>query len=161
MDLIPWKNKGRRGGPTVAERPLARIRDEIDGVFERMFSEPWSTGWPALWSRSNGFPQVDLAESENDVTIRAELPGVSPDDVQIEVTGNVLKLAGEKSAEKEEKGRDYHYAERQFGAFSRIIQLPATVNADKVEATYKDGVLTITLPKHPEAKPKRITVRGT
>ena len=157
MDLIPWRNKGRRGSmPEVVERPLSRMRDEID----RLFTDPWSGGLPSLWSRADGFPQIELAESDDDIAVRAEMPGVSPEDVRIEVTGNVLKLSGEKSAEKEEKGRNYHFSERQYGSFSRMIQLPSSVDADKVDATYKDGVLTITLPKRAEAKPRRIPVRG-
>ncbi len=161
MDLIPWRNKSRsRGGSEPLEHPLARFRADIESLFDRFRREPWGLGPPNLLEGAGPFPQLDLAESDREVTIRAELPGVQPKDVKIEVTGNVLKLSGEKSAEKEEQGRDYHYCERQFGSFSRMVQLPTTVDPGKVDATYKDGVLTITLAKHPEAKPKRITVRN-
>lgn len=157
MDLIPWRNKNRTP-MTALERPLSSFRAEIDNLFDRFFREPW--GGSGLLSGAGMFPQLDMAESDNDVTIRAEVPGVRPEDVQIEVTGNLLKLSGEKSEQKEEKGRDYLCSERQFGAFSRIVQLPTSVDPNKVDATYKDGVLTVKMTKHAEAKPKRITVRN-
>lgn len=157
MELIPWRNKGR-STMTALDRPLSSLRAEMDNLFERFFREPWGAG--GLASAPGAFPQLDLAESDNCVTLRAEVPGIRPEDVKIEVTGNVLKLTGEKSEQKEEKGRDYLYCERQFGTFSRLVQLPASVDPNKVDATYKDGVLTVKMSKHPEAKPKRITVRN-
>jgi HSP20 family protein len=147
-----------RGGQE--DRPLARLRNEVQNVFERFLRDPWETRWPGLFQTGDVFPRLDLAESDKEVTIRAEVPGVQPKDVKVEVTGNLLKLSGEKSTEHEEKGRDYHCCERQFGSFSRTIQLPTSVDPSKVDAEYKDGVLTITLAKSPEAKPKRITVRN-
>ena len=162
MELIPWRNKsGSRTGRPPAERPLVRFRDEIENVFDRLWRDPWSAGLSGLTAPgTGGFPQLDLAESDDDVTVRAELPGMRPEDVRIELTGNVLKLSGEKSEQKEERERGYHYRERQFGSFSRMVQLPASVDPDKVDARYRDGVLTITLAKHAAAKPKRITVRN-
>ena len=157
MDLIPWRNKSR-SPMTAPERPLSSFRAEIDSLFDRFFREPWSGG--GLLSGAGMFPQLDMVGSDNDVTIRAEVPGVRPEDVKIEVTGNLLKLSGEKSEQKEEQGRDYVCCERQFGAFSRVIQLPTSVDPNKVDATYKDGVLTVKLNKHAEAKPRRITVRN-
>jgi HSP20 family protein len=157
MDLIPWRNKSR-SPMTALDRPLASFRAEFENLFDRFFREPWGTS--ALSSVPGMFPQLDMAETDNDVTIRAELPGVRPEDVRIEVTGNILKLSGEKGEQKEEKGRDCLYCERQFGVFSRLVQLPASVDPNQVDATYKDGVLIVTMNKHPEAKPKRITVRN-
>ena len=102
---------------------------------------------------------MDLAESNDDVTVRIELPGVNPEDVEISVSGNVLSVRGEKQQDREEKRRDYLYAERAFGSFARSVTLPSSVDPDKVDATYKDGVLTVKLAKRADAKPKRIPVR--
>ena len=160
MDLIRWRNKHRALGSTV-EHPLATFRNEVENLFDRFLRDPWGTNWSGMMTpATRSVPQLDLVESDNDVTVRAELPGVRPEDVKIEVSGNVLRLAGEKSQEKEEKGQNCCYCERQFGSFTRMIQLPSTVDPDKVEATYKDGVLTIRLSKHPGVKPKRIPVRN-
>lgn len=160
MNIIPWRNK--KAEPTVepAESSLAPLRDEMSRLFERFFREPFDVGlseaWPAAFGRG---VRMDLAESEKDVVIKAELPGVDPKDVEINVTGNLLTVHGEKKEEKEEKKRDYHFVERSHGSFHRSVQLPSSANRDKVDATFKNGVLTITLEKHPEAKPKRISVR--
>jgi HSP20 family protein len=89
-----------------------------------------------------------------------ELPGVRPEDVDIRITGGVLTIRGEKREEKEEKNKNLHFTERSFGSFQRSVQLPSTVDPDKVEATFKNGVLTVTVAKHADAKPKRIKVRN-
>lgn len=162
MDLIPWRNKSRsRTSADAGEHPLATLRDEMERVFDRFWLDPWGARAAGLPSGvGSGFPQLDMSETDENVTIRAEVPGIRPDDVKIEVTGNVLKLSGEKSEQKQEKRGGYRYSERQFGSFSRMVQLPAYVDTNKVDAVYKDGVLSITLPKSPEARPKRITVRN-
>jgi HSP20 family protein len=162
MDLTPWRSKRRSTTEReTPEQPLATLRGEIDGVVERFFRDPWGASLTGLLPKSMGvFPQLDLTESDDDVTVRVELPGVDPNDVRIEVTGNLLTVSGEKSETSEQKRGAYHWTERQFGGFSRSVQLPAKVNPDKVEATSKDGVLTITLAKDSQAKPRRITVRN-
>ena len=160
MDLIPWRNKSRtRAGDTsmAQAQPLALFRNELDNLFDRFMRDPLS-GWFSATGVS--FPKVDLTECEDDVCVTAELPGVKPEDVNIELAGNTLRLSGEKSEEKEERHGEYRYAERQFGSFSRIIQLPTAVDPNQVDANYKDGVLTIRLVKHAESKPKRIEVRA-
>ncbi len=158
MELAPWRQK--RNTRSQEERPLAWLRDEMQNVFDRFFGNPPESRRLGFFGTGELFPRLDLAESDNEVTIRAELPGVQAKDVQVEVTGTILKLSGEKSAQHEEQGRDYHCCERQFGSFSRTLQLPTSVDPTKVDAQYNDGVLTITLAKNPAAKPKRITVRN-
>ncbi len=153
MDLMPMR--GKRSG----EHPLSRVRDEIDDVFDRFFRDPFGTSL-GLLNQTASFPRLDLSETDNEVTVRAELPGVRPEDVNLEVTGNVLRISGQKSEEHEEMSRDFRYSERQYGSFARTIQLPTGVDANNVDATYKDGVLCIRMPKHPEAQPKRIEVRA-
>jgi len=161
MNLIPWRNKRERETRGLGETPLARLREEMDELFERFWTEgwPWPMGERGTVPRMLG-PRVDLAETENDVTVTAELPGVDPNDIEINIVGNTLTLRGEKKHEREEKKKNYHYVERSYGSFHRSIPLPTTVDPDKVDATYKDGVLTVTVAKHPEAKPKRIPVKS-
>ncbi len=160
MNIIPWRNKRDEGAITRPGAALPRLRAEFDELFERFFRDPWGLELPG-WFGGEGTwgPRLDLAESDKEVTIRAELPGIDPDDVEINVTDNVLTLRGEKKREHEEKERDYHYVERQYGNFHRSVQLPAGVDPDKVEASYKNGVLTVTIAKRPDALPKKIKVK--
>jgi HSP20 family protein len=133
----------------------------VDDLFERLFRDPWGTSLAE--SAFGGFgagPPLDVSETDKQLTLRFELPGVKPDDVEINVSGSVLTLRGEKSESREEKSATCTYSERSYGSFSRSVQLPSTVDPDKVEATYKDGVLSVTLGKHPGAQPKRITVKS-
>lgn len=162
MNLIPWRRKRERERNELRpETSLARLRDEVDTLFDRFFSDPWSlSGFESPWSALAVAPRTDLADTDKDVTVTMELPGVNPRDVELRIDGDLLTVRGEKKAEKEEKKKDYHYVERQFGSFSRTVQLPRTVDPEKVETSYKDGVLTVTFAKHPDAKPKRITVRS-
>ncbi len=159
MDLIPFRHKRRSAtSADLAQRPLASFRDEVEQLFERIVGDPWGAGSSLVpWG---GNLRLDLSESDKEVTVTAELPGVKPEDVNIEVTGNTLTLSGEKREETDERRGEYRYTERQFGQFSRTIQLPVPVDADKVSADVRDGVLTITAPKHPEATPRRIKVRN-
>lgn len=158
MDLIPWKQRHRYG---VSHHPLTLFRGEMDDLFERFFGGPWGR---SLFELAPGdldwTPHADLAESDSDFTLRLELPAVKPEDVDIQLSGNVLTVRGEKTEETEDKEKNYHSKERRFGSFMRRIQLPGDVNAEKVDATFKDGVLTITLEKIPEAKAKKINVRA-
>lgn len=159
MNLTPWRSKRSDGsGAGRTETGLARLRSEIDTLFDRFFEEPWRG--LAEWPFGGRFgPRVDLSETEDSFCVTAELPGVDPKDVDISVSGNILTLRGEKKQERQEKGRNYYRTERQYGSFQRSIPLPSSVDSDKVEASYKDGVLTITLAKRAEARPKRITVK--
>jgi len=161
MNLIPWRNKREdKNGPTAEEHPLARLRDEMDHLFDRFWRDPLSTGLADVLPAGSGLGlRMNLAESENDVTVTAELPGVDPKDVEISVSDNTLTISGEKKQEKEDKRRNYHYVERSYGSFHRSIQLPSSADANKVDANYKNGILTVTLQKRPEAKPRRISVK--
>ncbi len=160
MNLIPWrKKKERRENGSRPETSLARLRTEIDTLFDRFLRDPWSLLSAETLPGWIGGPRTDLAETDDAVIVTMEVPGVDPKDVDIELSGDLLTVRGEKKAEHEQRGRDYHFVEREFGTFARTIQLPATVDPDKVEATYKNGVLTIRIAKHAEARPKRVKVR--
>jgi len=104
-------------------------------------------------------PAVDVVENENDIQVKVELPGVSKDDVKITMQDNILTIRGEKKQEKETKNSEYHRVERSYGSFQRSFTLPTNVNHDKIDASYNDGVLKVTLPKAEEAKPKQIEVK--
>jgi len=100
-----------------------------------------------------------MFDREDKVVINAELPGMGKEDVDISVTGNILTIQGERKAEEEVQDEDYYCCERYRGTFYRAIQLPSSLETDKIEATYDEGILEITLPKSPEVKPKRIEVK--
>ncbi len=161
MNLIPWRNKKRYSEDTdPGDRSLVRLRDDIDRAFERLLRDPWNF---SVFDRSVSAmvlePRLDLSETDEQILVKAELPGVDPKDVRIDVSGNLLTIAGEKKQEKEEKKRNAYIVERSFGSFQRTIQLPSSADVNQVDAKYRNGLLTITIAKHPEAKPKRITVK--
>jgi len=137
-------------------REVSRLRREMDRLFEDYFSplrggrRPWEGEW---------MPAVDVSETPEQVTVKAELPGIDPKDVNISLTGDILTIKGEKKSEREEKKEDYQMVERSYGSFSRSIALSAPVNADKIEAKYEKGVLTITAPKKEPVKPKTIEIK--
>jgi len=144
MALVPWR----------PFEDLSTLRREMDRLFERFFGEPIGLERPTgMWT-----PQTDVTETKDSVSIKAELPGLEAKDVEVSVSGDMLIIKGEKKQEKEEKDEHRHLVERTHGAFSRMVRLPAPVAADKIKATFKNGVLTVTLPKTEEAKPKAIPV---
>lgn len=134
-------------------RELMSMREAMDRYFGDAFLRT------AGGLEMDGTLLVDLAQTEDDVIVRASLPGVKPDDIHISVTGDVLTLRGETREEKASEEANYHLRERRYGAFSRTISLPTGVVADKAKADFENGVLTLTLPKAEEHKPKTITVK--
>ena len=112
-----------------------------------------------LFGTSAWTPAVDVAEHDDEYQVKIELPGVSKDDVKITMQDNVLTVRGEKKQEKESKSSNYHRVERAYGSFQRSFTLPTSVKHDRIEASYKDGILTIALPKAEESKPKQIEVK--
>jgi HSP20 family protein len=125
---------------------------------EDLVSRFWGDGEEA-WPTGRLIPSVDLSETPKALEVRVDLPGVKPKEIDIQVSGNLLTISGEKKEEKEEKGKTFHRIERYSGSFSRTMALPCAVNEDEVAAEYHDGVLTITLPKTEEAKTRKITVK--
>jgi HSP20 family protein len=130
-------------------------------MMDRFFDEPFA-GAPQLWTqRGEGFPlALDVAEDENGYIVTASVPGVEPDQIEITLTDNVLTIKGETKSEQESDQQNYHLRERRYGSFMRSVTLPMGVNAEQVEATHENGVLTLRLPKSEEQKPKRISVKG-
>jgi HSP20 family protein len=137
-------------------RDLMGIQQEVNRLFDDLITRRTETGAEgAVW-----VPAVDVSESADAIRVKVEAPGVAKDDFKISVQNNVLTIRGEKKMEKETTEENYHRVERVYGSFFRAVELPSAVQTDKVNANYKDGVLTISLPKSEEAKPKEIAVEA-
>jgi HSP20 family protein len=136
--------------------PFRDLQSEMDHMLSR-FSERWTgtDGLPEAWN-----PSLDLSETNTDVQITMDAPGMKPEEIDIEVTGDTVRIHGEHKEEHEEKGRTFHRIERRTGSFSRFVELPCAVKEDKVAAEYKDGVLRVTLPKSEAAKTHKVAVKG-
>jgi HSP20 family protein len=126
---------------------------------EHMLSRLWEEGQEA-WFGGRHVPSLDIEETESAIEVKVDLPGLKAEEIQIELSGNMLTVSGHRSAEKEEKGKKVHYVERKFGSFSRTVSLPTAVEEDEVAAEYHEGVLHITLPKPETAKAKKINVKS-
>jgi HSP20 family protein len=135
---------------------MARMRSEIDRLFEDAFNAP--TG---KWDRSSvwGFP-LDVTEADEHFMVKAAVPGMNPDDLEITISDNVLTIKGETQDEEVREDEKVHLRERRFGSFMRSISLPAPVESDNVTATVENGILTLQIPKAEAVKPKRIAVRS-
>ena len=154
MQLL--RTKVRDAAP-LAPTALSRMRDEFDRVFDRFIREPFDIAWP-----SNGrkwAPAVDVKDTESEVIIKAEVPGMAAKDVDVSVSGNILTLSGEKEESKEEKDENCYISERRFGSFYRAVELPDGVDPEKITAEQENGVLTVKIPKLRTAKPKHIPIK--
>jgi HSP20 family protein len=153
MSLVRW-NPAR----DLAAWPsnLFGMQREMNRMFDNFFSNTDRSEDYALaaWS-----PAVDIAEHDDQYVVKMELPGVSKEEVKITLESNILTVRGEKKQEKETKKENYHRVERSYGSFQRSFTLPTNVKNDKIDASFKDGVLNIKLPKAEEAKPKQIEVK--
>lgn len=134
---------------------LSSARREVDRVFDRFFHQP--AGTQVLW-----MPAVDVRETNDEVHVTAELPGMKSEDVTVTLENGVLSISGEKKQEFQEgkEEADYYLFERRYGRFERSFTLPRTVNADHIKARFEDGVLTIRLPKAENAKPRRVQIEA-
>ncbi len=156
-DLIPW---GRSHTPTTrteSTHPFIALHHEMN----RLFDDFWRDfSLPGFTSSTGGWPQVELSETDKEVKVEAELPGLDDKDIELFLSNGVLTIRGEKKSEAEDKNR--HLSERFYGRFERQISLPVDVQEDKIAASFKKGVLTVTLPKAPGAaeKAKRIAISG-
>jgi HSP20 family protein len=146
----------------MERHPLSWWRSSMADWFDRVFSDRFfndgaeESGLPAVFR--NGMPALDVVDEGDQVRVTAELPGLEKDDFEVEVNGDRLCIRGERKSDREERKGEYYYSERSYGSFSRSVALPAEVDSDKAKATYKNGVLHITLPKTEAAKGRRITV---
>jgi HSP20 family protein len=145
-ELVPWR----------PFRDLERVRREMDRLWDSFFEERPTR---RVAEMGEWLPSLDVSETKNDIVVKAELPGMDTKDVDISLINDVLTIKGEKKQEKEEKEEDYHFVERSYGSFTRSIRLLRDVQSDKISASYKNGVLKITLPKSEEAKKKEVKIK--
>lgn len=168
------QSEARSGQPPATARDFfGGLRGEIDRVFEDFDRSFW--GMPARWSApSNGLlrravsspawsPSVDIAEKDNMFEVTADLPGMDEKNIEVKLADGILTVKGSRDESKEEKKKDHYVSERRFGSFERAFQVPGSVDADKIDAQFKNGVLTISLPKKPEAlkAEKKISIKAS
>jgi HSP20 family protein len=136
-------------------RDFERMRRDMDRLWDSFFER----GVRGREDDGEWLPSLDVAETKNEIVVKAEVPGLDPKDIDISLSDGLLTIKGEKKQEREEKEENYHLVERSYGAFTRSIQLPKEVQSDKISASYKNGVLKVTLPKSEEAKKKEVKIR--
>jgi len=151
--LTRWEPFGgiRRRGDLFGD--LTRMQEDMNRFFDEFFGEHRRGLSEGAW-----LPAVDVSETDNEFVVRAELPGMSHEDIDINVQDNILTLKGEKKQEKNEEGENFHRLERSYGSFSRSFTLPTGVKPDDIKASFKDGILHVSMPKAEEAKPKKIAI---
>ena len=145
FEMIPWRRY---------RTPLARPKKDLFHWFLEDFDLSVFGPGEREW-----VPAFDISETENEIIVKAEIPGMKVEEIDISLTDGLLTIKGERKMEKEDKQENYHRIERQFGTFSRTLNLGLKVKADGIDAGYKDGILTVTLPKAEEDKPKKIEVK--
>ena len=135
-------------------REMMTLREAMDRLFDDAFTRPLTLrdGWSV--------PAIDMYQTDDEIVVKAALPGLEADEVQINITGEVLHIKGEMKHEEEKKERAWHIREQRWGAFERSVALPIEVVADKAKAEFENGILTITLPKADEVKPKVINIKA-
>jgi HSP20 family protein len=144
MNTHPFKN-------------IEKTRSEMDRLLETfLFGKPKARGFAV---QEEWQPPIDVAETESELIVNVEIPGVDPRDIDVSLTGDTLFVKGEKKPETEEKAEDYHLLERNYGTFARSIHLPVEVQNDNISASYKNGVLTVVLPKPERAQKKEIKIK--
>lgn len=157
MALIPWRSKQKDSGRE--ENPLVTLRSEMDRLFESFVREPWGVLESRFRTDRPWSLAVDVAETADDVTVRTEIPGIDPNELNISLTGRQLVLSGEKKEKAEKKDGGFYQTETRYGSFHRSITLPDTIDPNAIEADYANGVLTIRIKKTQKTPPRRIDVK--
>ena len=172
MNIIPWRRTHdvsvtHRDSPAPAVRgpgSLAAFRSEMDRLLEGFVRGTWfepaadlsrSEGWPATF-----VPTVDVTEGPKRITIRAEVPGIDPSDIEVSVSGSMLTIHGRKEESSEERDDEHFHCERRFGSFTRTIELPESADLDSLEAEQSSGVLTIRVARNAEGAARRVEING-
>jgi HSP20 family protein len=149
MQLTPWTWR-----PSSQRRDITRYNRELDSLWDRL-----AGGFP-FESAGQWLPSIDVAQSDGEITVRAELPGLEAQDIDLDISGDILSIRGEKKGKEELKEENYYTRESYYGSFQRSIRLPAEVQSDKVEANFKNGILDIRLPKSEKSKSQKIQIKG-
>ena len=161
--LIPWRDKTQVDAyPETYSDPFASFRREVDRMFDDFFSsasrgmQPWNAGWHAM------APRIDISDSDKELVLTAEMPGLDEKDFEVTLAGDILTIKGEKKTENEDRNGNAYYVERRFGSFSRSVRLPFAAGDQQVEANYDRGVLTVRVARPPEAQRnvRRIEVKA-
>ena len=154
-DLIPWR-KHRRGEEALATREDAR------DVFQEMMEDFFRPGGLTSWARREPAlsPAFDVSETDDEYRVSMELPGLAKDDIEVSIENGRLTISGEKKEEQKEEKENFLRVERSYGSFTRSVPLPGTVNEEGIEASFKDGVLSVRLPKTEEARGKKVEIKG-
>jgi HSP20 family protein len=147
MTLVPYTKQNRNS--------LSTLHNDMDDLFDSFFR-----GLDKPFAGYKAWPAIDVAEDENNITVRAEVPGCNAEDIDISVYGNTLAISGEKKLKEEKKEKGYYHVESSYGTFRRELTLPTDVDSAKVEATCKEGILSITLPKAAKAKAIKVKVKS-
>jgi len=150
FDLMPHR---RRTG-----KEMVSLRDEMDNLLNRFFDMDFPVS-RRLFRDGEWAPRVDVIEGKGEITVKAEIPGCEAKDIEVKLDGRTLIISGEKKQEKEEKDENFHCVERTYGSFYRMVKLPGEVDSENIDATYKKGVLKLTLKKTREAEAKRIEIK--
>jgi len=154
--LIPVGSE--RGSTRLSSNPFTALQQEVDRLFDG-FSRGFA-GFPSFPTTRELMPSMDVSETDKEIEITTELPGLEEKDIQLNVADNVLTIRGEKKNEREETKKDYHLVERSYGSFTRSVQLPDGVNADNIKAVMSKGVLKVTVPKPAPAQSKKIDIKA-
>jgi HSP20 family protein len=155
-DIIPWTRKGNGNGRSLVRRgeawdPIARLQREFNDLFEDFFDTPF---W-APWREQSFMPRVEVEDTDDELVVKAELPGIDEKDLTVELQDGALTISGEKKSQSQEEKRGYVRSEFSYGRFDRVIPLDPDIDADRANAQFRRGVLTVRLPRKPEARANR------
>jgi HSP20 family protein len=163
-DLIPWRKKEEKAVPIKheGEQSTALIQQDFNRMFDEFFRGFGLAPFHSFGEQWDAFsPRVDVVEKDREIEVSMELPGMDENDIDVTLSRDTLTVSGEKKGEKEDRGRNYYRVERSYGSFRRSIPLPTGVDESKAEATFKKGVLTVSLPKTAETQGrKRIPIKS-
>ncbi len=158
--LSPFRFTRSANVAKTSENPAVTFQRALNNLFDDFFSGFEVSPFEEKFGSFN--PKVDMTEDEKEIKITAELPGLEEKDIEVNLSRDILTIKGEKTQEKEEKGKETYYSERSYGSFTRTLQIPSEVEQDKIDATFKKGVLNITLPKvaKPVEQQKKIQIKS-
>jgi HSP20 family protein len=159
MAIVPWRRSEERSLAKHAPDPFSYLRNQINRVFDDFWGESWLA--PRHEIAAGFWPQVDVTETDKEIKVSAEIPGVDAKDIDVSVENSMLTIKGEKKYEREEKEKGQYRMERSYGSFARSIELPVEVDESKAKAEFKKGVLRLTLPKRPGAQSRRKKIAVT
>jgi HSP20 family protein len=144
-------------------KPLEMLptRGELGRMIDRFFEEPWMMPMRLATGPVMQLPPIDISETDTELIIRAEIPGIDAKDLEVNIAGNILTFSGEKEATVEQKDEDFYHCERRFGSFRRTVTLPNTVDPERVSAEYSQGVATIRIAKLKTARTRKVEVKET